>query len=63
MFGNKKREELTKVIAERDQVSQREARERVDEVLDEVRDLAEVGDWRAEDAFINGLGLEIDYLF
>ena len=55
--------DIVKIIMKRDGMTEEEAREYVDEVMEEVNDAIASGDYElAEDIFEGDLGLEIDYL-
>lgn len=56
--------EIINILMRRDKLSEEEAREWIEETMDEVMDMAAAGNLiEAEDYFVHELGLEPDYLF
>jgi hypothetical protein len=56
----KKKNEVIRILMERDEMTREEA----EETLDNVREmLSEADPWEAEDIIADELGLEMDYIF
>ena len=59
-----KLDEIINILMRRDNLSEEEAQQWVEETMDEVMDMAAAGNLiAAEDYFVHELGLEPDYLF
>lgn len=52
--------EVIRILMDRDELTQAEAQERLDEVREM---LSDVDPWEAEDIIADELGLEMDYIF
>ena len=56
-------EEIVKILMRRDGLSKSEAKNFLDDVMNEIEDAIASGNWEdAEDIWIGEVGLEVDYL-
>ena len=62
---NKGHERIISILMERDELTEEEAREQVEDAVEAINDILENGGSyeEAEDVLLEDLGLEMDYIF